>query len=138
MESLSWNERCKNERRMLCVLAVLGTRLTATKMASAVHDLRPRRGRVAGVCDRSAPHREVLSQVSGVFGIRPDCSLQVIREDQRLAGGTAAVFLSPDPVQEREQSDWASVWGYTTPVMTPSRARSWRFGTIPRSACSLG
>ena len=98
------------------VLSIFGTRPEAIKMAPVVRELAGRPGVESKVCV-TAQHREMLDQVLGLFKIKPDVDLNLMRPDQSLAELTARVFTSLDPVLEKMKPDWVLVQGDTTTVM---------------------
>lgn len=102
---------------MLKVLAVFGTRPEAIKMAPIVHELERRPEQIETRICVTAQHREMLDQVLEIFDIHPHYDLQIMRDNQRLADVTAAVFTRLDPVLEEERPDWVLVQGDTTTVM---------------------
>ncbi len=97
------------------VLSIFGTRPEAVKMAPVVQALAAEPAIASRVCV-TAQHREMLDQVLDLFGIRPDVDLDLMRPGQTLAGLTASILSSLDPVLEREAPDWILVQGDTTTV----------------------
>lgn len=100
----------------LRVLSIFGTRPEAVKMAPVVRVLAEAPDIDSLVCV-TAQHREMLDQVTGLFGIQPDVDLDLMRPDQSLPELTAAIFTHLDPVLERIKPDWVLVQGDTTTVM---------------------
>jgi len=100
----------------LRVLSIFGTRPEAVKMAPVVYKLSKTAGVEARVCV-TAQHREMLDQVTGLFGIMPDVDLDLMRPNQTLAELTAAIFTYLDPVLLDLHPDWVLVQGDTTTVM---------------------
>lgn len=98
------------------VLSIFGTRPEAIKMAPVVRALSLAEGIDSRVCV-TAQHREMLDQVLGLFEIKPDVDLDLMRPNQSLAGLTASVFTHLDPVLEEMKPDWVLVQGDTTTVM---------------------
>jgi len=98
------------------VLSIFGTRPEAIKMAPVVRALSAAEGIDSHVCV-TAQHREMLDQVLGLFEIKPDVDLDLMRPNQSLAGLTASVFTHLDPVLEEMKPDWVLVQGDTTTVM---------------------
>ena len=101
------------------ILSVFGTRPEAVKMAPVVHELKRTADVESFVCV-TAQHREMLDQVLGLFGIRPDVDLDLMREDQSLAQLSAAIFTGLDPVLADLNPDWVLVQGDTTTVAITS------------------
>ena len=98
------------------ILSIFGTRPEAIKMAPVVRALAAAEGIESRVCV-TAQHREMLDQVLGLFEIKPDVDLDLMRPNQTLAGLTASVFTHLDPVLEDIKPDWVLVQGDTTTVM---------------------
>lgn len=101
---------------MLKVLAILGTRPEAVKMAPVIRQLMAVSEVDVKVC-LTAQHREMLDQVLELFAIRADVDLNLMRPNQNLAGLTADIFDGLDPVLERLLPDWVLIQGDTTTVM---------------------
>jgi UDP-N-acetylglucosamine 2-epimerase (non-hydrolysing) len=101
------------------ILSVFGTRPEAVKMAPVVQALKRAPGVESFVCV-TAQHREMLDQVLGLFNIRPDVDLNLMRRDQSLAELSAGIFHHLDPVLEDLKPDWMLVQGDTTTVAIAS------------------
>jgi UDP-N-acetylglucosamine 2-epimerase (non-hydrolysing) len=101
------------------VLSVIGTRAEATKMAPVIRALRRAPGIDSLLC-LTAQHREMLDQVLGLFQIKPDYDLDLMRDDQSLPELSAAVFNSLDRVITESKPDWIIVQGDTTTVAITS------------------
>jgi UDP-N-acetylglucosamine 2-epimerase (non-hydrolysing) len=97
------------------ILSVVGTRPEAVKMAPVIRALKAQSDMQSRLCV-SAQHRGILDQVLGLFQIKPDYDLDLMREDQTLADLSAAIFLGLDPVLQDYQPDWVLVQGDTTTV----------------------
>jgi UDP-N-acetylglucosamine 2-epimerase (non-hydrolysing) len=65
-------------------------------------------------------HRQMLDPVLALFGIRPDCDLNLMRPNQTLPGLTAALFEGLDRVAQEERPDWVLAQGDTTTVLVAS------------------
>ena len=102
-------------RPVIKVLSVFGTRPEAVKMAPVVQALARTEGIEARVCV-TAQHREMLDQILGLFQLRPDYDLDLMRSDQSLAELSAAIFIHLDPVLDDFKPDWVFVQGDTTTV----------------------
>jgi UDP-N-acetylglucosamine 2-epimerase (non-hydrolysing) len=103
----------------LRVLSVFGTRPEAIKIAPVVRLLKETPGVDSRVCV-TAQHRQMLDQVLGLFEIRPDYDLDLMRENQSLAQISASIFTHLDPVLAAFQPDWVLLVGDTTTVLTAS------------------
>ncbi|NPV84541.1 MAG: UDP-N-acetylglucosamine 2-epimerase (non-hydrolyzing) [Anaerolineae bacterium] len=101
---------------MLKVLAILGTRPEAVKMAPVIRQMMTVPEIDVKVC-LTAQHREMLDQVLELFAIRADVDLNLMRPNQSLASLTADIFNGLDPVLEKLLPDWVLIQGDTTTVM---------------------
>ena len=101
------------------VLSVFGTRPEAVKMAPVVRQLVATGNIETRVCV-TAQHRQTLDQVLGLFDIQPDYDLDLMQENQSLAGLSASIFTHLDPVFEEFNPDWVLVQGDTTTVTITS------------------
>ncbi len=97
------------------VLSVFGTRPEAVKMAPVVRALAQTDGIEARVCV-TAQHRQMLDQILGLFQLKPDYDLDLMRSDQSLAELSAAIFTHLDPVLNDFKPHWVFVQGDTTTV----------------------
>ena len=79
------------------VLSVFGTRPEAIKMAPVVKALASAKDMESIVCV-TAPHRDMLDQVLGIFDIVPDEDLDLMTPGQSLHALTARVLIG---MQER-------------------------------------
>jgi UDP-N-acetylglucosamine 2-epimerase (non-hydrolysing) len=114
------------------ILSVFGTRPEAVKMAPVVRLLAQTTGVESRVCV-TAQHRQMLDQVLGLFSIRPDYDLDLMREDQSLAELSARIFTHLDSVLSEFQPDWVLAQGDTTTVAITSLLayyRRIRFGHV--------
>lgn len=106
------------------VLVVFGTRPEAIKLAPVIRELQ-RRSSDSGlqplVCV-TAQHRQMLDQVLGIFGIRPDYDLNVMEDNQTPAQVASAVLARLESILHREKPDWVIVQGDTTTVAAASLA----------------
>lgn len=106
----------------LHVAVIFGTRPEAVKMAPLVLALRARPEAFRCTVIVTAQHREMLDQVLDVFGIAPDHDLDLMRQNQTLAGLTARVMTDLPPVLEAVRPDLVLVQGDTTTVLTAALA----------------
>ena len=97
----------------LRVMSIFGTRPEAIKMAPLVLELARREELESLVCV-TAQHREMLDGVLGVFGIRPDYDLNIMKSGQTLSDITARVLEGLAGVFERARPDLVLVHGDTT------------------------
>jgi UDP-N-acetylglucosamine 2-epimerase (non-hydrolysing) len=113
------NPRSQIEKLELKILSVFGTRPEAVKMAPIVKQLAQTAGMESRVCV-TAQHRQMLDQVLGLFEIKPDYDLDLMRDNQTLAQLSAAIFTDLDPVLEDFKPDWVLAQGDTTTVAITS------------------
>lgn len=105
----------------LKVLTVFGTRPEAIKMAPVALGLAADPRFEARVCI-TAQHREMLDQVTGLFGIVPDHDLNVMRAGQDLTGVTTAILQGLKPVLEEVAPDIVLVHGDTATTLATTLA----------------
>ena len=106
----------------LKVLTVFGTRPEAVKLGPVIRELARHPQRITSRVCVTAQHRDMLDQVLGIFGIRPDYDLNVMQDDQTPTQVAAAVLAGLEPVLVAEQPDWVLVQGDTTTVALASLA----------------
>ena len=100
---------------------VFGTRPEAIKLAPLVRELEKRNPAGVSVCV-TGQHRQMLDQVLGVFDIKPDYDLDLMREDQSLTDVTTGVLAGLEEVIRREQPRMVVVQGDTTTAMAGALA----------------
>ncbi|MEX0345399.1 MAG: non-hydrolyzing UDP-N-acetylglucosamine 2-epimerase [Rhizobiaceae bacterium] len=99
------------------ILAVVGTRPEAIKMAPVILALRNEPWADLRVL-ATAQHRQMLDQVFSWFGIDADIDLNIMRPRQSLPQLTARLMTGLDEVLEREEPAAVLAQGDTTSVMT--------------------
>ncbi|HXM17181.1 MAG TPA: UDP-N-acetylglucosamine 2-epimerase (non-hydrolyzing) [Candidatus Tumulicola sp.] len=109
----------------LRVAVVFGTRPDAVKMAPVVHALSAD-SRFTCVTVASAQHREMLDEVLGLFGIRPEHDLEVMSEGQSLTDVTTRVLERLDAVLADVRPDEVLVHGDTTTSTAAALAAYYR------------
>ncbi len=107
------------------VAVIFGTRPEAIKLAPVILALRRQAGVDCRVCV-TAQHRQMLDQVLEVFGLRPDCDLDLMRADQSLADFSARALAALDAYFERDPPDAVLVQGDTTTVFCAALAAFYR------------
>ncbi|MBT3358501.1 MAG: UDP-N-acetylglucosamine 2-epimerase (non-hydrolyzing) [Rhodospirillales bacterium] len=107
------------------VLSVFGTRPEAIKMAPVVKALASTQGMDARVCV-TAQHRGMLDQVLGLFDIRPDFDLDIMKNNQTLTDITCGVLRGLDDVLAEFKPDRVLVHGDTTTTLAASLAAFYR------------
>ena len=105
----------------LKVMSIFGTRPEAIKMAPLVLELKRRGGIESTVCV-TAQHREMLDGVLGVFDIRPDYDLNIMKSGQTLSDITARVLSGLAGVFESAKPDLVLVHGDTTTTFAAALA----------------
>ena len=117
---------------MKTVVAFVGTRPEAIKMAPVVRTLAATKG-LRTILVSTGQHREMLEQALGLFGLVPDHSLDVMRPDQTLAGLTSRMIAAIDPLLAELAPDFCLVQGDTTSTFVAGLASFYRripFGHI--------
>lgn len=111
-----------SRKKLLCVV---GTRPEAIKLAPVIRQLRECRW-----CDltvvATAQHREMLDDTLGFFGIRPDCDLDLMRENQGLADFVSRALAALDGVFAAAAPDAVLTQGDTTTVLATALAAFYR------------
>jgi UDP-N-acetylglucosamine 2-epimerase len=95
------------------VLFVFGTRPEAIKLAPVVKELAARPGLDSKICI-TGQHREMLAQVVGLFDLRPDWNLELMRPNQDLAYLTGAALSGVSRVLDEFRPNRVIVQGDTT------------------------
>jgi UDP-N-acetylglucosamine 2-epimerase (non-hydrolysing) len=108
------------------ILSIFGTRPEAIKMAPVLKQLHKRPDQFTSVVCVTAQHRQMLDQVLGLFDIRPDYDLNIMRPDQSLAQVTASALMEIDSVLREEKPDWVLTQGDTTTAMVGALAAFYR------------
>lgn len=94
------------------ILAFIGTRPDANKMAPVVRALQAQPGVTCRLCV-TGQHRELLQPMLELFQLRPDYQFEVMSEDQPAASVFAAVLERAREVIAAERPDWVLVQGDT-------------------------
>ena len=101
---------------LIHVVCVIGTRPEAIKMAPVISALR-RESWVRCTVAVTAQHRELLDTALGVFGLKADIDLDLMRPGQTLSSITGHAFLALEPVLGNLKPDLVLAQGDTTTVM---------------------
>ncbi len=99
------------------ILSVIGTRPEAIKMAPVIKELEKYPDRVKSLVCATAQHREMLDQVLGLFEIKPDFDLNIMRPNQALSSLTAMLLTHLEDVVKEARPDWVLAQGDTTTVL---------------------
>ncbi|MDD5656985.1 MAG: UDP-N-acetylglucosamine 2-epimerase (non-hydrolyzing) [Elusimicrobia bacterium] len=102
--------------RRLRILAVLGTRPEAVKLAPLLRRLRGDRAVSLRLC-ASAQHRELLDQMLKVFGLRPHEDLDLMRPGQTPSSVLARLLPRLDRALAHRRPDLLLVQGDTTTAL---------------------
>lgn len=94
-------------------MIIYGTRPEAIKLAPVIRGIRAS-ALLTPIVTLTGQHRSIVDQVNGLFGIRPDHDLDVIRPRQTLHELTARVLRQLSPILERDCPDTVLVQGDTT------------------------
>jgi UDP-N-acetylglucosamine 2-epimerase (non-hydrolysing) len=101
---------------------IFGTRPEAIKLAPVVLQMRSRPADFDVRVCVTAQHREMLDQVTDLFGVVPDIDLGVMRPGQDLFDLTANLITALKPAIRAERPEWVLVQGDTTTVWTGALA----------------
>ena len=95
------------------ILVVLGTRPEAIKLAPIINNASLISGNFIKVCS-TGQHKEMLEQVLTFFNIKPDYTLQVMRDGQSLSYLSSKILTELTLIVEKEKPDIIIVQGDTT------------------------
>src|SRR4051794_1291226 len=107
---------------MLKVLTVFGTRPEAIKMASVIAELERHPEKIVNRNCFTGQHRDMVQSLIGLFDIRVDYDLDLMRVDQTLEYITASVLEKIGTILRTERFDYVLVQGDTTTSMAASLA----------------
>lgn len=96
------------------VMVVFGTRPEAIKMAPLVKALQSEPDKFETIVCVSGQHRQMLDQVLGLFDIKPDYDLDIMRAGQDLYDVTARILTGMRPVLAESRPDIVLVHGDTS------------------------
>lgn len=102
-------------------MAVFGTRPEAIKMAPLIRMLKDTPQTDCVVCV-TAQHREMLDSVLGLFDIKPDYDLDIMKPRQTLSDITSRVLSGLEPIIAGENPDILLVHGDTTTTLSAALA----------------
>ena len=104
------------------VMAVLGTRPEAIKMAIVIHELRRRSQEFEVAVVHTGQHRTMLEHALDLFKIKPDFDLDVMRPNQTLNSLTSRVLDTVENACHRFQPNIMLVQGDTTTAFASALA----------------
>lgn len=91
-------------------------------MAPVIMELGKLPNSITGRVCVTAQHRQMLDQVLGLFDIKPDYDLDIMRAGQSPTQVAASVLAGLEPILRKERPDWVLVQGDTTTVAAASLA----------------
>jgi UDP-N-acetylglucosamine 2-epimerase (non-hydrolysing) len=104
------------------VIAVLGTRPEAIKLALVIHEFRRRSEEFETAVVHTGQHRTMLDNALQLFKIKPDFDLDVMRTNQTLSSLTGRVLDTVENACNRFQPHIVLVQGDTTTAFASSLA----------------
>lgn len=113
-------------RTVIRAFLTIGTRPEAIKMAPVVHECLARAGEIDATVCFTGQHRELLDQVAGHFGLRPDVDLALMQPGQSPAEVTARCLAALDEELARRRPDYVVAQGDTSTVLAASLAAFYR------------
>jgi UDP-N-acetylglucosamine 2-epimerase (non-hydrolysing) len=104
------------------IIAVLGTRPEAIKLALVIHELRRRSDEFETAVIHTGQHRTMLDHALQLFKIKPDFDLDVMRPNQTLSSLTGRVIDTVENACRRFEPDMVLVQGDTTTAFASALA----------------
>jgi len=104
------------------ILAIIGTRPEAVKMAPVVRALREDSGKFVLTLMATAQHRSMLDQVLEVFGLRPDIDLNIMTPGQTMTRTTCRVLEELEKHFRKNRPAAVLAQGDTTTTMASALA----------------
>jgi UDP-N-acetylglucosamine 2-epimerase (non-hydrolysing) len=104
------------------IIAVLGTRPEAIKVALVIHEFRRRSDEFDTAVVHTGQHRTMLDHVLHLFKIKPDFDLDVMRPNQTLSSLTSRVLDTVENACQRFQPHVVLVQGDTTTAFASALA----------------
>ena len=103
------------------IMLVFGTRPEAIKMCPLVNELKSRSEIETVVCV-TGQHRQMLDQVLGVFDVKPDVDLSIMKKGQTLFDITVNILSTIREVLEKVRPDVVVIHGDTTTAFATALA----------------
>ncbi|HTU35549.1 MAG TPA: UDP-N-acetylglucosamine 2-epimerase (non-hydrolyzing) [Candidatus Acidoferrum sp.] len=110
------------QTRKCRVIAVLGTRPEAIKLALVIHELRRRSNDFDTAVVHTGQHRTMLDHALQLFKIKPDFDLDVMRPNQTLSSLTGRVIDTVENACHRFEPNIVLVQGDTTTAFASALA----------------
>lgn len=110
------------QTRKCRVIAVLGTRPEAIKLALVIHELRRRSNDFETAVVHTGQHRTMLDHALQLFKIKPDFDLDVMRPNQTLSSLTGRVIDTVENACHRFEPNIVIVQGDTTTAFASALA----------------
>jgi UDP-N-acetylglucosamine 2-epimerase (non-hydrolysing) len=104
------------------IIAVLGTRPEAIKLALVIHELRRRSADFQTAVVHTGQHRSMLDHALQLFKIKPDFDLDVMRPNQTLSSLTGRVIDTVENACHRFEPNMVLVQGDTTTAFASALA----------------
>src|ERR1700694_4279700 len=104
------------------IIAVLGTRPEAIKLALVIHELRRRPEELQPAVVHTGQHRTMLDHALELFKIKPDFDLDVMRPNQTLSSLTGRVIDTVENACHRFGPNMVLVQGDTTTAFASALA----------------
>jgi len=104
------------------IIAVLGTRPEAIKLALVIHELRRRSDEFEIAVVHTGQHRTMLDHALQLFKIKPDFDLDVMRPNQTLSSLTGRVLDTVENACHRFEPNLVLVQGDTTTAFASALA----------------
>ena len=104
------------------IIAVLGTRPEAIKLALVIHELRRRQAEFETAVVHTGQHRTMLDHALQYFKIKPDFDLDVMRPNQSLSSLTSRVLDTVENACHRFGPNMMLVQGDTTTAFASALA----------------
>lgn len=108
--------------RKIKVISVFGTRPEVIKSAPVVKELRKHPGSIESKVIISAQHRKMVDQFLGLFRIKADFDLNIMRPNQTLFDVTGRCLKKLEEILRKEKPHLVLVQGDTTTAFTASLA----------------
>ena len=110
---------------MIKVSIIFGTRPEVIKMASVIKAFKKEKDITLDVCF-TGQHKEMVMSLLDFFDIKPDYSLNLMQNDQTLAGLNARAIVELDHYFEKVRPEMILVQGDTTTAMCSASAAFYR------------